>query len=48
MSGYRTITKNKLGHKYHHFILHNSKLAEPTDRLPRLSCWCGEVVEEVP
>jgi len=45
--GYRNIIENSLGHYYHLFRLHTRKLSEPENTPTMLSCWCGEVVEEV-
>ena len=45
--GYRNINKNSLGHYYHSFRLRTRKLSQPENTAIMLSCWCGEVVEEV-
>ena len=45
--GYRNITRNEFGHQSHLFVAHDSKRQRRTDTRVILSCWCGEVVQEV-
>jgi len=45
--GYRTLTHNNLGHTSHHFTAHDRTRQRPEDKRTILSCWCGEIVEEV-
>ncbi len=45
--GYKQLTQNKIGHRYHQFVEQKRKISEPIDAPIKKSCWCGEIVENI-